>query len=83
MDLDIHNCQFTLLTQIVDKMELQGEYFAKMFEPIRKCAESRDVMREPQIAWVPLGCVAITGDQLDLWRSCRYCNDASRTSFVP
>ena len=47
VDLDIHNCQFTLLAQLVDKMELQGEYFTKLFEPIRNCAERRGEMREP------------------------------------
>ena len=48
MDLDFENCMFSLLAQMLEKLDLKHDFMNEHLAPIRACAEQRAEVCLPQ-----------------------------------
>ena len=48
VDLDIENCMFVLLSQMLEQLDLQHDFMNEHLAPIRTCAEQRAEVCLPQ-----------------------------------
>ena len=53
VDLDITNCCFVLLLQVLDKLEPQHPQWPGVRETLRECAQERDVVMRHKLKTVP------------------------------
>jgi hypothetical protein len=44
VDLDIENCQFNIVWQLLERMEVCSPYLLGVFEPIGECARDRNAV---------------------------------------
>ena len=44
VDLDIENCQFCIVWQLVERMEVCSPFVIKLLEPIGQCAKDRNAV---------------------------------------
>jgi hypothetical protein len=47
IDLDIENCMFVLLSQMIERLDLQHDFMREYLAPIQQCAENRADVRMP------------------------------------
>ena len=48
VDLDIENCQFVIVSQLLDKLQLVSPIFVETMGPIHECARERSAVSDPQ-----------------------------------
>ena len=50
VDLDIENCMFVLLSQMIEKLDVQNDFMLEYLGPIQACADNRAEVCMPHFA---------------------------------
>ena len=50
VDLDIENCMFVLISQMIEKLDVQNDFMREYLGPIQACADNRAEVCVPHFA---------------------------------